>query len=251
MIARLLSGSAFLWATLLVFALLGFFVMSVDQREVDRVTVVGHLTDSQLVDVKNVLEQMDARSSDTEEIQQVVTDLEWVHHANVRKVWPGGVSVEVVPEHAIAYWNDDAFINAEGKVLVTDLLLAGDLPHLFGPVGAEVEVMSRYQQMSRLLMNHGHEIQALRFTDRGAWSLETRGSIEVLLGKEDLRARLDRFLLVSQRLEDSGQVDAVSRMDARYVNGVAVHFNKSQKNALPKNTLEVAEINKNVGERSL
>ena len=241
---KLLPGSGFLWAAAVLLAMLAFFVVSVDQRAVENVRVVGHLSEPQLMDVKAVLDQLTVQTSDTQELQQAVSNLDWVHHANVRKVWPGSVSVEVVPEHVIAYWNRDGFINAEGKVLVTDLLIGGDLPHLYGPAGSEVEVMTRYQQMSRLLLTHGHEIQVLRLTDRGAWSLETRDSLEVLLGKEDLKARLERFLMVSRSLADSESTGKVERMDARYINGVAVHFAEKQE-------LEVAEINKNVGERSL
>ena len=68
--------------------------------------------------------------------------------------------------------------------------------------------------------------------------------MQVLLGQEDLKARMRRFLTVSVRLAERGDARFVERMDARYINGVAVHFEKN-------NHIKLAEINKSEGERSL
>ena len=68
--------------------------------------------------------------------------------------------------------------------------------------------------------------------------------MQVLLGKEDLKARMRRFLTVSVRLTKRGDARFVERMDARYINGVAVHFEKNKQ-------IELAEFNKSVGERNL
>ncbi|MDA0977098.1 MAG: cell division protein FtsQ/DivIB [Proteobacteria bacterium] len=244
MIRAIFSSAGFFWSVTLFAGLLVIFIVSFDQRKIDRVVVVGELSETQLMNVKQVLDDMNATASDVETIRGKVSSLEWVYHANVRKKWPNAVSVEVVPEQVIAYWNDNGFINSDGNVLVTNYLVAGDLPHLYGPAGAELEVMQRFQQMSLLLASQNHEIQALTLSGRGDWRIETRGKVEVLLGKEDLRARLDRFLEVSRRLEDSGNAAGIERMDARYVNGVAVHFSDN-------NQLELADINKSAGERSL
>jgi cell division protein FtsQ len=128
--------------------------------------------------------------------------------------------------------------------LYTEMLLGGDLPHLYGPAGSELDVMERFQQLSQMLNNYGLEIKALAVTKRGAWSLETENGVEVLLGKEDLKARMQRFLTVSVRLKERGDAMLVERIDARYINGVAVHFEQ-------KNQMKFAEFNESLGERSL
>ena len=53
-----------------------------------------------------------------------------------------------------------------------------------------------------------------------------------------------RFLTVSARLEERGDAMFVERIDARYINGVAVHFEKN-------NQIKLAEFKENVEERSL
>ena len=240
MMVRAIGG--FVVAVSLLAGFVAFATVSIDRSEVSNITIVGQLEPAHLAQIKAQLDDLSLAASDTESIRESLESLAFVHHVNVRKQWPEGMEVEVELEEAIAYWNTDGFIGEEGKVLITDLLTAGDLPHFYGPDGSEFEVMTQYQQLGRLLSNHGHSISLLSVSDRGAWSLETAEGIELLLGKEDLKARVQRFLTVTGRLEEYGDVRTIARMDARYVNGVAVHFEESN---------QIADINRENEERSL
>jgi cell division protein FtsQ len=236
------TGSVF--AILLVVGGLAFATDSIDRSDVERISIVGNFDERQLGSIKALLTKVDIASSEVKEVKQALCSLGWVRHANVRKNWPHAIEVEVLPERIIAYWNDNGFISGKGLVLYTKMLVGGDLPHLYGPVGSERDVMEQFQRLSQMLNNHGHEMKVLTVTERGSWSLETEEGVEVLLGKEDLKARMRRFLNVSGRLAERGDAMFVERMDARYINGVAVHFEK-------KTQIKLAEFKKNVGERSL
>lgn len=240
MMLRAITGFAI--AASLLAGFVAFATVSIDRSEVENITIVGELEEAHLVLVKDRLSDLSVSTSDVETVQKLVAELPFVHHANVRKLWPSGMEVEIELERAIAYWNNDGFISEEGEVLITDVLEAGDLPHFYGPDGSAFTVMTQYQQLTQLLQSHGHDIRLLRVSDRGAWSLETGAGIELLLGKEDLVARMQRFLTVASRLEEQGDVRTIERMDARYVNGVAVHF---------ENNNQIADVNQRVGERSL
>lgn len=240
MILRAITG--FTIAASLLVGFVAFATVSIDRSEVENIMIKGELEEAHLVLIKEQLAELSIAASDSQTIRQAVTRLPFVHHVNVRKLWPQGMEVEVELEQAIAYWNNDGFISEEGQVLITDLLVGGDLPHFYGPQGTEFEVMTQYQQLNRLLANHGHGIRMLRVSERGAWSLETEDGIELLLGKEDLKARMQRFLTVTNRLAAKGDARTIESMDARYVNGVAVHF---------ENNNQIADINQHVGERSL
>jgi cell division protein FtsQ len=229
---------------LLVVGVLAFATVSIDRSNVERMSIVGNFDERQLESIKALLTEVDIASSEVEQLKQTVSELDWVHHANVRKNWPQAIEVEVFPESVIAYWNDNGFINRQGRALYTEMLVGGDLPHLYGPGGSELDVMEQFQQLSQMLNNHGHEIKVLTVTERGSWSLETESGVQVLLGKEDLKARMRRFLTVSVRLAERGDARFVERMDARYINGVAVHFEKN-------NQIKLAEFSKSVEVRSL
>ena len=231
-------------AILLVVGGLTFATDSIDRSNVDRISVVGNFDERQLKSIRALLAEIDIASGEVEQVKRALRELDWVHRANVRKNWPHAIEVEILPERVIAYWNDNGFISREGFVLYTEMLVGGDLPHLYGPAGSERDVMEQFQQLSQMLNNYGHEMKVLTVTKRGGWSLETENGVEVLLGKEDLKARMRRFLTVSLRLAERGDAMFVERMDARYINGVAVHFEK-------KTQIKLAEFKKNVGERSL
>jgi cell division protein FtsQ len=231
-------------AILLVVGGLAFATDSIDRSNVERISIVGNFDERQLKSIRVLLAEVDIASSEVEQVKQALRELEWVRRVNVRKNWPHAIEVEVLPERVIAYWNESGFISSEGSVLYTEMLSGGDLPHLYGPAGSELDVMERFQQLSQMLNNYGLEIKALTVTKRGSWSLETESGVEVLLGKEDLKARVHRFLSVSVRLAERGDAMLVEKIDARYINGVAVHF-------WEKNQIKTAEFNKSVGERSL
>ena len=237
-------STGFVSAMLLLVGLLTFATVSIDRSIVERMSIVGSFDERQLASIKASFNEGDIASRQVNQVKQALSELDWVHHANVRKNWPRAIEVEVFPESIIAYWNDKGFINKEGSVLYTEMLVGGDLPHLYGPAGSEVNVMEQFQQLSRMLNNFGHEIKVLTVTELESWSLETESGVEVLLGKEDLKARMQRFLTVSVRLAERGDARFVERMDARYINGVAVLFEKN-------NQIKLAELNKSLGERSL
>ena len=220
---NLLTHSGFVMTAVALMGALTFALISIDRSKVESVMIVGDLSEAQLISVKNQLEQLEMEPVH-KAIREALMDLGWVFGVNVRRRWPSGVSIEVMPETVVAYWNDDGFINADGEMLVTDLLVGGDLPGLYGPDGTEQEVMARFQELGGILASHGIEIRNLRRTNLGSWTIETRNRITIVLGKEDLKARIDRFLAVNALLQNRSATKRANRMDARYINGVAVQF---------------------------
>ncbi len=232
------------WAGGCLLAVAIFAAISIDRTQVENITILDGPNAKQLLSVRTRLGEVDASTRDLAQIKTLLTALDWVHHVNVRKAWPDGISIKIYPEQIIAYWNDDGFINEEGEALVTDLLIGGDLPHLYGPEGEEQEVMVRYQQFNRMLAGYGHTIEALRYSERGAWIIETKDGLQVLLGKEDLKARMQSLLTVSENLRLAGDIGRVERMDARYSNGVAVRF-------VENDQLQLSGVNNSVKDANL
>ncbi len=243
MMSLLRTSLGFIASLVAILAAVSVGIVMFDQQSVSYVSVSGDLDERQLNAVRNHLAGLELEQASVEDVKAHVQELSWIHHANIMKDWPAGFSIEVFKEELIAYWNDTEFISDEGKVLRTDLLVGGDLPHLYGPEGSEFTVMNQYQQLSRSVSGAGFTIEVLRLNDRGAWTFETSNQIQVLLGKDDLLARVERFLNVSNELKQNINEGTVGRMDARYANGVAVHFQETE--------IEIADLNNSVGEQSL
>ena len=193
------------------------------QREVNFISVTGDLTSIEKASVDRLLAGHDSLS-DIDDVKESVEAVGWIRAAHVTLHWPDEIAVHVAPQVAIAYWNDDAFINSEGAVFESMHYVGGELPQLYGPVGKEKVVMGHYQTLSRILLKSGRFISVLTVNDRGSLEFESRDGVRVALGNADIEQRLQRFLKVSKRIERMENVPQIEKFDARYINGVAVEF---------------------------
>ena len=218
------------------------FAIGEHKREINYILITGNVSAIQRDSVTEILLDLDSSLSDIEGVKKVLKGVGWINDADVALRWPDELVVNVQTQRAIAYWNDNAFINSEGVVFETEYLVAGDLPQLYGPVGAEQVVMGHYQRLNRALLKSGHFIEVLVLNDRGSLEFENQHGVRVSLGNVDVKQRLQRFLKVSAKIEELEMTPL--RIDTRYTNGVAVNFVEAE-------GFEVAETFKLQREASL
>ncbi len=212
-------------AAIVVFGSL-ILAISGSEREINFIRVTGDISSQQRAFIENELASEEIQLADIQNVKTHLEKTDWVNSVQVVLKWPDELSVQVEAEVPIAYWNDDAFINSEGVVFKSDLLVAGDLPQLYGPVGRERLVMSHYQRLNRALSHSGHFIEVLSLNERGSLAFEDQSGVRVALGNVDVEQRVKRFLKVSASIAAEENALAVSRIDTRYTNGVAVAFVK-------------------------
>lgn len=166
-------------------------------------------------------------ATDLTRVKSYVEAQPWVESAAVSRVWPDGLTVDVVEQQPVAYWNGSSLINGHGEVFTpTNPQVAGNLPHLTGPQGRGADVLSMAQTLSHSLAAQGLTLAGLSLEERGSWTLQLGNGIQVVLGKDPVDARFNRFLTV-YRQELASRADQVERIDARYANGVAVQWKTS------------------------
>jgi len=231
---------------ILILLIVTFFVSISGQKfEMTRVSIAGDLNDDQRQDVyKRLVDAMDGGQR-ISKIKQLLEAADWVHHVEVSRRWPDKLLVSIVNETPIAYWNDDAFISRDGKVFFSRYQHGGDLAQLYGPVGEELLVTQQYQQLNNALLKSGQEIEVLSLDDRGSWQFTNAEGVKVLLGKEHIAERIQRYLQV---IDDGGlesRMDNVMRIDTRYSNGVSVSWK------LPEKALDIAKNYKSERDFSL
>jgi cell division protein FtsQ len=92
--------------------------------------------------------------------------------------------------------------------------------------------MLQFHDFNQMFRPFGLSVTRLSLEARGAWTLTLDNDIRVVLGREALNERLQRFLdLYKQRLaEHAAQIEQI---DIRYTNGIAVRWREmpSEKNA--------------------
>ncbi len=194
-------------------------------QPITRIEVSGTLQYIQHEDIKRQLEQVLQQSFFTVDLLTVQQELEarpWVDEVRLTRQWPGTLKVNISEQVPAAFWNETALVNAYGEVFQPDLLPAiQGLPHLHSPEGLAAEALSRFVAWQRQLGAIDLQIHSMRLEARGSWQIAFSGDWILKLGKEDIEARLQRFIsLYGKRLYL--EADNILQVDARYTQGVAV-----------------------------
>ena len=219
-----------LWPLLLVALGMGLYelgsrLMPLADRPVSLITVDGELLYIDREAVQQVIQPYLHESFLGIDLNGLHTDLlamPWVADASVKRVWPDKLVIDLDEQLPIARWGDEALLNNEGKAFTPDdISRFAQLPQLDGPERARRRVVRQYQQFSSLLRPQGMVVSKLELRDRGSWFLTTEDGIEVLLGRDNLVDKMQRFMTIEQRLLQDRR-EMIARVDLRYSNGMAV-----------------------------
>jgi cell division protein FtsQ len=190
-----------------------------------------HVTEQELREIIASSDLAGFFSSDLEGMTNRLRTMPWVEMVAVRRVWPDALHITVVEQQAVAYWNDNALLNAAGHIFSpARQSYPHGLPQLNGPQGTEMQMLEHYLSMRRILQAQGRDIDELTLDARRAWQLKLDNGITLALGRSDSQQRLQRFTRAYTKLLNEKQ-EAISTVDLRYTNGFAVRWQTSEENA--------------------
>ncbi len=173
-------------------------------------------------------------ATDLEDIKTELEQRPWVASAAVKRVWPGRLEIDIREKKPLAYWTDGRLVSRSGELFAPpNPEVAGRLPRLAGPDDRVRDVIAMARNMSEQLVDYGLGFSGLTLETRGAWTLTLNSGIEVVLGRDQVERRFERFITVYENRLAS-RLDEVSRVDARYSNGVAVQWKAEAAMAAPK-----------------
>lgn len=161
---------------------------------------------------------------EVDQVQQQLQSLPWVYQASVRKQWPDTVRVYIVEQQVAARWNQNAMLNTHGEVFRASHQ-GLQLVSLSGPDEESGRVLEEYRHVQTLLKPVGYDIERVHLTPRRSWELTLTSGIKLLLGREDIEARLQRFIDVYPGIE---QRERVAYLDLRYDTGLAVGWKQDE-----------------------
>jgi len=159
-----------------------------------------------------------------DQVQADVARLPWVERVEVRKLWPDVLEVRISEHRPFARWGADRLLSEQGRLFpVEGIEVPEGLPELDGPDARVADVVALYNQAREMFVPGGLSVRRLVLDRRDSWSLVLDNGIEVTIGKQEARLRLQRFARVlPQLLARSAQV--LRRADLRYTNGFALEW---------------------------
>ena len=158
-----------------------------------------------------------------QDAQHAVEQLPWVESAQVRKQWPDVLEVSIVEHKPFARWGKDRLLSEQGRLFATPHGLENaPLPELDGPDSKTAEVVELYNDSRALFAPTGVDVHKVAMDARGSWSLALDNGTEVIVGRDDARSRLGRFVRVLPQLTRT-QVP-IERADLRYTNGFTLSW---------------------------
>ncbi len=158
-----------------------------------------------------------------QDAQDAIARLPWVASAQVRKSWPDVLEVRVVEHKPFARWGNDRMLSEQGQLFASPKQLQDvKLPQLGGPDSKTQDVVALYNESRALFAPAGVDVDRLELDARGSWSLGLSDGTEIVVGRDDARARLQRFARVLPQLVH--QQPPIVRADLRYTNGFTLSW---------------------------
>jgi cell division protein FtsQ len=158
---------------------------------------------------------------DVQSIQQALSQVPWMAHSSVRRVWPDTVLVHVQEHEPLAFWGTEGLISQEMVLFRPEKLPAINLPHLDGPDEQSVAVLGMFNTLNRLLADQDMHLVGLKLNARRAWQADLDNGMHVQLGSVDVVERFDRFLK-SYPIALAENASQVRYVDLRYTNGFVI-----------------------------
>ena len=224
-LAVVIAGFGYLWRSVALW-------LDDEQRvPLRQIIITGerqYLSDEAVRQVVRQGQQDSLFELDIDATHRAIQSLPWVYQASVRKEWPDTLRVVIVEQRAVAKWQDDMLLNADGDSFHAQVPLALiDLPALFGPGGSEKTALAGYRAMEALLHGANLAIAELTLSERYAWQLRLANGINVNLGRTEFMSRLQRFVDIYPLL--LRREKTVKYVDLRYDTGLAVGWEAAVK----------------------
>jgi cell division protein FtsQ len=219
-----LANALFALAAVLVAGTVLLRVSQLPAFALREVRVTGELRQVQRAELEEVARRQVKGSFFTLDLAAARAAFEqvaWVRSVAVRRQWPAGLDVALEEHQPFARWGSTGLVNTHGEVF--QAAYDGPLPVFAGPEGAAREIAIQYRYFHRSLAAIGEKPVEILVSARRAWQLKLESGLTLALGRENVEARLARFVAAHARtLGTLGR--RVDYVDLRYPNGFAVRI---------------------------
>ena len=158
-----------------------------------------------------------------DQVRHALDTLPWVADAEVRRVWPDRLQIDIKPYTPVARWLGGAgqMVDDQGQVFsIPPSQVPSDLPNLEGPADSGARLIAQMANFNQILAPLGVNVLDLQEDQRGGWRCILSNKVRLLLGSEDILPALKRWVVIAPQVKEYLVPGAT--MDLRYTNGFAV-----------------------------
>lgn len=188
-------------------------------REVRIVNELKHVTREELVELARRELRGGFFTLDLEAARTAFERLPWVRRASLWRRWPDRLEVALEEHVPLARWSATVLVNTHGELF--EAAYSDSLPLFRGPEGSAREIAIQYRYFRHSLEPIGRVPVEIALSPRRAWRLVLDGGLTLELGREEVEARLARFVAAYARTV-GGLERRLDYVDLRYPNGFAV-----------------------------
>ncbi|MGF1529074.1 MAG: cell division protein FtsQ/DivIB [Candidatus Competibacterales bacterium] len=204
----------------------GEAVLAADALRLQQVVVHGSLEQLSAADLEGLLAgalESNFFALDLVALQETLVAEPWIAQASLRRRWPLALEVALEERRAVAHWGGEMLSPGGQRFRPGRFRRLESWPRLSGPDQSEARVWQVYRRTSQRLATVSLKVLALQQSEHHAWRLELDNGIALLLGREALWERLERFIRVYPRVL-APRVADIDHVDLRYSDGFAVRW---------------------------
>lgn len=159
---------------------------------------------------------------DLQKIQLSIMSLPWVDKAEVKRIWPDAIAIEIHEQQAVARWKEQALLNKRGEVFAPDDIKNFlSLPVINGMKGQEYKLFIRMREIKNMLVAKGLKLAEFEVNERMSWQLKLDKGTRIQLGQKNPMQKFKRFLNILPIL-GFAKLDLMKTVDMRYPNGFSI-----------------------------
>ena len=194
---------------------------------IENVQIEGAFVHLSRSDIQQQLSQVltgDYFTVDIENMRASLLELPWVQEVSIRRQWPSSLQVRIVERRAVAYWSDDALLSDRGELFRPQQIdRAMQMPVISGPEGLHHKVWDFLVTLHTEFSGIGLEVEELALDERRSWSMLLSNGVELRLGRNETKRRVERFVKVFS-MRNAPNIDGIKYIDLRYPNGFAMKY---------------------------
>lgn len=157
-----------------------------------------------------------------DEIQGRLTQLDWVVKAEVSRVWPDKLDVQVFEQKPVARWGENGLINHQGQVFFPYSIEGyRDLVVLDGSLDSSQLVLQRWVVINELFQKQNIALVGLAYKPGKVWQIYLASGQSVILEDEQWQRKLRLFFQAYKQLSQD-LIKSAETFDLRYSNGFVV-----------------------------